>query len=174
MNVGIEIHLGHQGDRCPHPGEWAYTKNREDDDEGWSDEEALDIPPAEENLDGAPSPNALTPDLCAPALPTDISKQVVNVVDISGVHKIVIRPCRCGNNINSDDVQLLQMRLFPSTFKVIKTVFTLRVLDDFRIDNLVCNTTAYQYYKKIRRITSPAFPHTVPVRVISTLAKRAN
>jgi hypothetical protein len=67
------------------------------------------------------------------------------------------------DNKDSDDIQLLKMGLFPASFTRIRTAFTLRVLDAYRLDNLVCNTTAYQFYKRLRRLTSPAFPHTVPV-----------
>lgn len=48
-----------------------------------------------------------------------------------------------------------------------KTVFTFGVLDDFVRDNLECGTSALNYYSKLRRVTSNAFPHLVPVSVLT-------
>jgi CxC2 like cysteine cluster associated with KDZ transposases len=156
ISVGCEIHLGHNGDQCPNTGQWNPPDNPIPDDEEWVDEDEDGIPPAG-------SQNAFHPQAGAAILPPEDLPQVATVVDTSGVHKLVIRPCRCISNDDPDDIQLLKMGLFPTSFLRIKTVFTLRVLDAYRLDNLVCNTTAYQYYKRLRRLTSPAFPHTVPV-----------
>ncbi|EDQ98115.1 uncharacterized protein LACBIDRAFT_310563, partial [Laccaria bicolor S238N-H82] len=38
------------------------------------------------------------------------------------------------------------------------------VLDDFRLSNLTCKTSAYQYYLKLQHLTSLAFPKSVPDR----------
>lgn len=164
INVGTNIQLGHGGQPCPCPGMWNQMVSvPNDDDDEWEDEDEMDIPPAGETSDGAPSDKALRVDAGAPVLPDGDDGQLLTIVDISGVHRLVVRPCRCPSNVDSDDIQLLKMGLFPASFKRIRTAFTLQVLDDYRRDNLVCNTTAYQYFKKTRRVTSPAFPHSVPV-----------
>ncbi|KDR66957.1 hypothetical protein GALMADRAFT_80367, partial [Galerina marginata CBS 339.88] len=52
----------------------------------------------------------------------------------------------------------------PSSFKDIKTLFTTSCLDDFRLANLECKTSAYQYYQMLRRRTNPSNPTAVPDR----------
>jgi hypothetical protein len=90
------------------------------------------------------------------------------VVDTSGVHRIVVEWCNC---INDDprydrrrDLDLLKLGLYPASFKNIQTVFTFHVLDDFLLENLECKTSAMNYYSKLRRVTSKAFPEIVPDR----------
>jgi hypothetical protein len=87
---------------------------------------------------------------------------VMCIVDRSGVHDIPVHWCRCQNSI-SRPRQLFAMGFFPSTYQVVKTAFTFQVLDDFRMDNLECKTSALNFYSKLRRITSNAFPHSVKV-----------
>jgi CxC2 like cysteine cluster associated with KDZ transposases len=168
IGVGIEIHLGHGGNQCPCPGTWNRVNNEHDDEaDEWDDDGVDDIPPVGENMDGAPSSEALQIEASTPLIGKEDESQLLTIVDISGVHRLIIRPCGCHSNEDTDDIQLLKMGFFAASFSRIRTVFTLRVLDDYRRDNLVCNTTAYQYFKKIRRVTSPAFPHTVPVSLLT-------
>jgi hypothetical protein len=163
INVGCEIQLGHGSEKCMNTGIWNQETAAEDED--WIDD---DMPPAGELHNITEDSDALHPEPGAPILSPEDAGQVVTVVDTSGVHQLVIRPCRCWDNKDSDDIQLLKMGLFPASFTRVRTVFTLRVLDAYRLDNLVCNTTAYQFYKRLRRLTSPAFPHTVPVSYHNT------
>ena len=147
---------------CPNPGSWRQTSHMSDEDD-WSDDD-VEIPPAGEDLDNVPIVDALHFTEGISLVPAETAGRVLNIVDISGVHQLVVKPCHCTSSSDNDDIQLLRMGLFPASFEVIKTVFTFNVLEDLRHDNIVCNTTAYQYYNKLRRVTSPAFPHTVPVR----------
>ena len=87
----------------------------------------------------------------------------VTFVETNGVHHLSVHYCICGS-ARPHDEQLLTAKLFPSTFSMIKTVFTFNVLDDFRMTNLTCKSSCYQYYLKLRRLTSPAFPKSVPNR----------
>ncbi|KAF8271906.1 hypothetical protein EI94DRAFT_1770207 [Lactarius quietus] len=76
-----------------------------------------------------------------------------------------VQPRKPVATCTQDDVKdelLLHSRLFPATFKSIKTVFTFSVLDDFLRDNLECKTTAQQYYSKLQSTTSKMFPNLVP------------
>ena len=86
----------------------------------------------------------------------------VTIVDTNGLHYLPIHYCMCPSARPSDE-QLLQERLFPSSFTSIRTVFTFRVLDDFRMTNLCCKSSCYQYFLKLRRLTCPTFPKSVPV-----------
>ena len=84
----------------------------------------------------------------------------VTIVDVSGIHYLPVIPCDCQGAPDKYD-QFLNCNLFPASFIQVRTVFTAEVLKDFRISNLECKTSAYQYYSKLRRITCPAFPKLV-------------
>jgi hypothetical protein len=87
----------------------------------------------------------------------------VTIVDVSGIHHLPLLTCSCQGG--GRDVQdCLFSGLFPASFRIIRTLFTLSVLDDCRLANLECKTTTYQYYQKLRRTTNPAFPSSVPDR----------
>jgi hypothetical protein len=45
---------------------------------------------------------------------------------------------------------LLQMGLFPVSYKNIKPAFTFKVLDGAQMSNLECKSSAYQYYQKLQ------------------------
>ncbi|EPS93861.1 hypothetical protein FOMPIDRAFT_1135374 [Fomitopsis schrenkii] len=85
------------------------------------------------------------------------------IVDSTGVHELQVKWCGCPNAPAPTD-QLLDSGLFPASQRVPRTCFTFRVLDDFMLNNLECKVTAMSYYRKLRRLTNPAFPHEVPVR----------
>ena len=91
----------------------------------------------------------------------------VVIVDTSSIHHLLISFCRCLGH-KPDDEQMLDMGFFPMSFKNVKTVFTFKVLDDFQLDNLEAKTTAYQFYLKLWRVTSLAFPHLVPVLCLAS------
>jgi hypothetical protein len=61
------------------------------------------------------------------------------------------------------DIQMWDMGLFPATFTRIQTAFTFRVLNDFLVENLEGKISALNFYSKLHRITSKAFPHKVVV-----------
>jgi hypothetical protein len=90
------------------------------------------------------------------------------IVDSSGVHQLPVEWCRCpSEGLELDrrrDLDLLKMGLYPASFRRIQTVFTFSVLDDFLLQNLECKTSAQNFYSKLRRTTSKAFPEIVPDR----------
>jgi hypothetical protein len=92
-----------------------------------------------------------------------LGTRFVTIVDRSGIHHLPVLYCSCMESQPHDE-QLLKCHLFPATFNSIATVFTFAVLDDFRLENLECKTTPYQYYQKLRRISNSAFPQTVANR----------
>ena len=89
--------------------------------------------------------------------PVDASQ--VTIVNQSGVHPVWIRFCICHSN--QDEDQLLAVGLYPAMYRHIKSAFTFQVLDDFCLENLECKMSAYHYFKKLRRVTSPFFPTAV-------------
>lgn len=86
------------------------------------------------------------------------------VVDVLGIYELRIRPCRCTSNATPVVDQLLQAGLYPASVKRTRTVFTFRVLDDYDLENLETKSSAAKYYNKLKRLTSNAFPHSVPNR----------
>ncbi|KAG2008760.1 hypothetical protein CC2G_014154 [Coprinopsis cinerea AmutBmut pab1-1] len=62
------------------------------------------------------------------------------------------------------DEQYLMAGMYPSTFKSVETVFTFQLLRDFNLAVLECCTSAGEYFSKLRRLTNPDFPDTVPNR----------
>ena len=132
-----------------------------------------DRPPASPPLDDTKNIPGLSTTLFEPLLDqsTKSSHRVrtaksgnprINVVHQSGIFDMEILYCICPNAVEKDE-QLMNARLFPSSFKRIETVFTFAVLDDFLTDNLECKTTAQQYYSKLQSITNRMFPDSVPV-----------
>jgi hypothetical protein len=85
----------------------------------------------------------------------------VRVVHTNGIHHIALVYCGCRGteDTNSD---LMAARLVPTSFDRYRTLFTHAVLDDLRLANLECKTSAYQYFQKLRRLTSPMAPETAP------------
>ena len=83
--------------------------------------------------------------------------QVMTIVHTSGVHYLPVIFCGC-SQAAAEDIQLFWVRLYPSTYKSCKTVFTFQLLDDYHLENLECKTLATHYYSKLRRITNFAFP----------------
>lgn len=143
--VGSVIHLGHQGDRCPNAAK-SFDADLEIDEEGWFD------------LEDIPSTSA------DPKPPDRVYNggRVMTIVHTSGVHYMPVIFCGC-SEAASEDIQLLRVGLYPSTYKACKTVFTFQLLDDYLLENLECKTSATHYYSKLRRITNFAFPNSIPV-----------
>ncbi|KAH9911262.1 uncharacterized protein B0H18DRAFT_893336, partial [Fomitopsis serialis] len=88
---------------------------------------------------------------------------MMTIVDTSGVHYLPVRWCGC-LGAKSHTLQMLDCGLYPASQREARTCFTFQVLDDFLLDNLECKTTAMNYYRRIRRLTDPLFPHEVPDR----------
>nr|VWO96150.1 Amino acid permease family protein [Ganoderma boninense] len=89
--------------------------------------------------------------------------RMVVVVDTDGIHELPFTFCTC-LNAPREDVQLLDLGYYPASIHRPKTVFTIRLLDDFLLTNKECKTSTRNYYNKLRRTTNPAFPHMVPDR----------
>ena len=91
----------------------------------------------------------------------DIGKNMI-VVDVTGVHLLPVKFCRCEGSA-PDDIQLLQNHLYPSTQRAVRTCFTFDVLDAFLLENVECKTTASAFFSRLQRQTDPIFPYKVPV-----------
>ena len=145
------LHLGHQGLPCPSritedlTGHMSDTEPDSDCEEGDGDFHAS----LEHGLPQLKGPNANV------------------IVDRSGVHRLLVISCGCDNR-RQLDLQYMDMGLFPASFDTVKTAFTFNVLDDFRMDNVECKTSALNYYQKLARLTSNVFPKSIPVSRFSS------
>jgi hypothetical protein len=74
--------------------------------------------------------------------------------------------CEC-RNAATKEMQALDLGLYPASDKMIRTVFTFQCLDDYLADSQECNTSAYHYNEKLRRLTNSSFPQTAPVILLA-------
>jgi CxC2 like cysteine cluster associated with KDZ transposases len=146
--VGVCLHSGHGGSPCPK-----------------SKQNPFKAPSVEEYQRLARSSTDNMIDLTFGASPNHgtlgHTKEVV-VVHTNGIHEMLLHTCECEDR-KSDDIQVLEIGLYPATFTSISTVFTFDVLDDYLLSAMECNTTAQQYYGKLRRRTNGNFPDSVKV-----------
>ena len=107
----------------------------------------------------------VNPDSSRRSPPTEdsLGGKFVTIVDSTGIHHLPIIYCHCPESPPHDE-QALGAKLFPASFTNISTVFTFSVLEHFRLENLECKTTPYQFYQKLRRLTNSSFPQSVPNR----------
>ncbi|KAI6000136.1 hypothetical protein F5J12DRAFT_906657 [Pisolithus orientalis] len=82
------------------------------------------------------------------------------VVDTGSLHFCNVQYCNCPGSEDSH-LQLTMAGLFPAMTKAPRMAFTFQVLDDFIRDNVECGTSTMNYYSKLQRVTSSAFPHLV-------------
>jgi hypothetical protein len=97
--------------------------------------------------------------------PSDgFGNKFITVVHSNGFHSLPIVWCHCPGSDCDRDLQLLDLHLYPASYKNVKTVFTFSCLDDHRCENLECKSSHYQYYSKLRRMTCPEYPEASPKR----------
>lgn len=84
-----------------------------------------------------------------------LNNNYVRIVHINGIHYTPLVYCDC-RGITARDTDLMFARLVPTSFVRYRTLFTTAVLDDFRLSNLECKASAYQYWQKLSRMTSAA------------------
>ena len=81
----------------------------------------------------------------------------LRVVHSNGIHNIAMINCECqGHDLVAGDI--LASRLLPASFDRIRTLFTVQLLDLYRLSNLELKASAYQFYHMLRRITAPMDP----------------
>jgi hypothetical protein len=89
-----------------------------------------------------------------------LNNSYIRVVHTNGIHHLAMVTCHCqgGHRIPLD---LVTIHLLPTSFTKIRTLFTVQVLDHFRLCNLELKASAYQFYQLIRRVTLPMRPAEV-------------
>ena len=189
--VGVRLCVGHMGDPCPSQevlnDECIALEQRKDQADRISIEQ-FHYGPLPDAGDGVNPPNVRTEDPVvdednedpewedvppvSPDVPLrtatpssdEFDNQFLLIVDSSGLTSLPAIWCRCDHVKGQEDQLLLDLQMFPASYDDIRTVFTFQCLDDFRASNLECKTSAYQYFQRLRRLTNPAFPQSVPNR----------
>ena len=133
---GFTLYLGHGGELCPKSC-------------------------IQEGRDGVTPNKAMGEETPLESGQHDTRKHLV-VVDVSGVHQLRIGWCQC-KDAPKADIQLLRSQLFPATIINPSTAFTFRLLSYFHIDSVECKTSALSFFSKLRRLTNPSDPDSVPV-----------
>lgn len=140
----------------------------EDIEDGWEDETVVPMDDIQEEAllsDRGGGTSGLRPEgqmLWGPDVP---GTHRIVVVTSTGIFRRRIRWCQCPGSADTH-IQLLHSNLFSATIKRPSTAFTFDVLDHFHIDAMECKTAALNFYNKLRRLTSNAFPGTAPVSVL--------
>ena len=184
--AGVKLYFGHHGARCPSltydsdhsspasengsldPGEHDEAEDLDLSQSGIDGEldlHVIDDGLTQEEMDSARDFQSSEADPCWTKRKDGDGDPYLIVVDRSRIHLLGAVWCQCRDRVQAD-LQALDLRLFPASSGQIRTVFTFDCLDDFLADNQECNTTAYQYWEKLRRFTNPYFPDTVPVRYL--------
>jgi hypothetical protein len=163
FQVGLIVHVGHGGKPCPS----YFTTSAPDivahDAEYYDDLDDITEGDGSNNIVKELKRFTRVYDLGSTTFTPPVDCHELTVIDVSGVHHVWVKWCNCPNSRQHQETDLLQMGLFPVSYKNIKSTFTFKVLDDARMSNLECKSSAYQYYQKLRRTTSPLFPNAVEV-----------
>ena len=89
-----------------------------------------------------------------------LNNTYVRVIHTNGVHHLALVTCSC-SGLNTLPEELIHSGFMPTSFKRVRTIFTLAVLDLFRYSNLEMKASAYQFFQMLRRVTMPMAPAQV-------------
>ena len=112
-------------------------------------------------------------DIC----PVPSSRTNLTLLDISGVYKIQITYCFCGDggvDPATRRCQLLRARLFPATWARPGTVFTFRLLDFLHKLQTQSKVNLYDFYNSLISIDNPAGQRPPVVRLFLSTIHMAN
>ncbi|KAJ7834169.1 hypothetical protein B0H13DRAFT_1653377 [Mycena leptocephala] len=91
----------------------------------------------------------------SPCIAPDPAVRSMVVLDSNGVHQIRYRRCGCDQSNSSNPVrELLRNAWFPATATDPDTCATFRVLDAFRLYNVVGNLNGHDFVTSLERMTS--------------------
>ena len=91
-----------------------------------------------------------------------LNNHYVQIVHVNGIHHLALVTCSCLRHENIP-LDLMFSRLVLTSFVRFRTLFTVAVLDHFRLSNLELKSSAYQYFHFLQRLTMP----TTPTKVIN-------
>ena len=108
----------------------------------------------------APAPDADAHMTFRPPTADTLNNGYIHVVHTNGIHHLAMVTCQCQGE-HRIPLDLISSNLLPTSFTKICTLFTVHVLDHFRLCNLELKASAYQFYQLIRRVTLPMRPADV-------------
>lgn len=83
------------------------------------------------------------------------------IIHTNGIHHLALLMCNCCQE-DQIPMNLVSSGLVPTSFSTIRTLFTVQVLDYFRLCNLELKASAYQFFQLLCRLTRPMSPADVP------------
>jgi hypothetical protein len=83
-----------------------------------------------------------------------LNNNYVRVLHTNGIHHLGLVTCSCHGQ-DTVALDLFACRLLPASFVRIRTIFTVQLMDYFRLCNLELKASAYQFYQLIQRLTLP-------------------
>ncbi|KAJ6524116.1 hypothetical protein DFH09DRAFT_937449 [Mycena vulgaris] len=105
---------------------------------------------------------------CKQVSDTSVKTHAMSLGDHNGFHEITLEECSCvegiGGSVTPFWRQLMDVGLFPASFKSPRTVFTQRVMKEFHIHCLASKKSAYDYIKALCKLTNNAFAAQVKDR----------
>ncbi|KAF8958979.1 hypothetical protein BDZ97DRAFT_1667832 [Flammula alnicola] len=90
-----------------------------------------------------------------------LNNTYVRIVHINGIHHLAMVACQC-RGADCIPLDLMASRLMPASFTRIRTLFSLALLDYFRLCNLELKASAYQFDQLLRRLTLPIGTAEIP------------
>jgi hypothetical protein len=89
-----------------------------------------------------------------------LNNSYIRVVHMNGIHHLAMVICHCQGK-HQIPLNLVASHLLSTSFTKIWTLFTVQVLDYFRLCNLELKTSAYQFYQLIQHVTLLMWPAEV-------------
>jgi hypothetical protein len=144
-NGGASAEERHHGEESSGDGEY-FGEDVDDEALGLSleDEDVIESGAAE-MISDAPSHSRPREDT--------LGNKYVRIVHVNGIHYLPLVSCKC-HGPGQMHIDLMHARLLPTSFNIIRTLFTVASLDDYRLSNLELKSSAYQYWGRITRITA--------------------
>ncbi len=100
----------------------------------------------------------------------DKNTSTITVIHLTGIQDVKVEYCQCMEApsycMQPRPLQLLSVRLWPSTYERIQGAFTLDVLEFFQQLTLQSKISAYDFMGTLRRLTDDAFGETYMVRTL--------
>jgi len=120
------------------------------------DEEVYETDGSDDEGDDDPQYHFPSPSFAAIPRTDSFANRFVTVVHTTGVHHLPLIACACKEEELGRDhflMDLVYSRFYPASLRVVSTLFTEAVLDDYHLSNLECKVSAYQYFQRLRRMT---------------------
>lgn len=122
--------------------------------------DSLDAEADLDNFDFLPPLNGIVGSSDETPRTDGLNNRYVRIVHVNGIHHLALVTCSCRGHDNVP-LDLMFTRLVPTSFVRFRTLFTVAVLDHFRLSNLELKASGYQYFNFLRRLTMPSAPSQV-------------